>query len=217
MDDETIRTPIADQVAALHAGRPETAFSREQELLSGSPVPDLSGRVGLPFPDAELLDAQGAPTTLAEAVGGAPAVVVLYRGAWCPYCNIALRSYQRELAGPLARRGIRLVAISPQRPDGSLSMQERNELAFTVLSDPGNAIAGRLGVLTRPADDALGLQLEHGLDLAAVNADGTPALPMPTTAILDSDRILRWIDVHPDYTTRTEPETILLQLAGAGL
>ena len=64
------------------------------------------------------------------------AVLVFYRGAWCPYCNIALNTYQAELVHELADRYVALVAISPQAPDGSLSMQEKNELTFAVLSDP---------------------------------------------------------------------------------
>jgi peroxiredoxin len=211
------RTPIADEVAALHAGRPESAFSREQDELARRDRPDLSARVGHPFPTAELLDPHGAPTSLEAAAGGAPAVVILYRGSWCPYCNVALRVYQRELVGPLTERGVRLVAISPQRPDGSLSMQEKNELDFAVLSDPGNRIAEQLGVVTQPDDDARELQLEHGLDVTAANADGTLRLPMPTTAILDADGVLRWIEVRADYTTRTEPEEILARLDGLGL
>ncbi|MGH7746034.1 MAG: hypothetical protein ACREQ5_14860, partial [Candidatus Dormibacteria bacterium] len=43
---------------------------------------------------------------------------VFYRGAWCPYCNIALRTYQAALVPELARRGVPLLAISPQAPDG---------------------------------------------------------------------------------------------------
>ena len=105
----------------------------------------------------------------------------------------------------LTGRGIALVAVSPQKPDGSLTMQQRNGLAFTVVSDPGNVIAGRLGILTRPSQEARGAQLELGLDLAEVNADGTDTLPMPATVILDAAHTVRWIDVHPDYTTRTEP------------
>jgi hypothetical protein len=27
---------------------------------------------------------------------------------------------------------------------------------------------------------------------------------MPTVAIVDSAGVIRWIDVHPNYTTRTE-------------
>jgi hypothetical protein len=55
-------------------------------------------------------------------------------------------------------------------------------------------------------------QLEGGLDLREVNADGTVSLPMPTVAILDGDLTIRWIDVHPDYSTRSEPEAILAAL-----
>ena len=132
-------------------------------------------------------------------------VLVFYRGAWCPYCNIALSAYQEQLVPQLTGRGIRLVAVSPQKPDGSLTMQQKHSLAFTVVSDPGNAIATRLGILTRPSQEARAAQLQLGLDLAGVNADGTVNLPMPATVILDAARTVRWIDVHPDYSTRTEP------------
>jgi peroxiredoxin len=138
--------------------------------------------------------------------------VVFYRGAWCPYCNIALASYQTELLPALSERGVALVAVSPQTPDGSLSMQQKNELTFAVVSDPGNSLATHLGVLTAPGVEARAAQLQLGLDLTTVNADATTALPMPTTLILDADHLLRWIDVHPDYSTRTEPEQILTAL-----
>jgi peroxiredoxin len=88
-------------------------------------------------------------------------------------------------------------------------MQEKNNLSFTVVSDPGNTLARRLGVLTQPSVDALGAQLRLGLDLTTVNADGTIGLPMPTTLIVDAEHVLRWIDVHPDYSARSEPRQIL--------
>ena len=88
-------------------------------------------------------------------------------------------------------------------------MQQKHSLAFAVVSDPGNTIAGRLDILTRPSGEARAAQLHLGLDLTDVNADGTVTLPMPATAILDASRAVRWIDVHPDYSTRTEPRQII--------
>ena len=41
------------------------------------------------------------------------------------------------------------------------------------------------------------------------NADGTTGLPMPTVVIADADGVIRWIDVHADYTTRTELRQVL--------
>jgi hypothetical protein len=32
---------------------------------------------------------------------------------------------------------------------------------------------------------------------------------MPATVILDAGRTVQWIDVHPDYSTRTEPRQVI--------
>jgi hypothetical protein len=73
-------------------------------------------------------------------------------------------------------------------------------------------VANAVGILTAPSDEARAAQLELGLDLTVVNADGTTGLPMPTTIILDADHVVRWRDVHPDYTTRSELVQILAAL-----
>jgi peroxiredoxin len=191
---------------ALRLGQSAAAHGR-----SAPPDPESAGiaPVGTVLPDAKLLDVHGGATTLYAAAGSGTSVLVFYRGAWCPYCNIALSAYQDQLLPQLTERGIRLVAISPQKPDGSLTMQQKHGLAFTVVSDPGNTIAGRLGILTRPSDDARAAQLQLGLDLTSINADGTVTLPMPATVILDAGHAVRWIDVHPDYSTRTEPRQVI--------
>jgi peroxiredoxin len=209
-------TTIAEQVADFRrasAGRMPAdvaeALRAEQRALAAAGPPAGTAQPGTPLPDGDLLDVNGQPTTLTAALDGRPGVIVFYRGGWCPYCNIALRAYQAQLVPALADRGISLVAISPQTPDGSLSTKEAKELTFTVLSDPGNQLARQLGILTAPSDFARAAQLEIGLDLTQVNADGTTGLPMPTVLIADADGVIRWIDVHPDYTTRTEPGQVL--------
>ena len=54
--------------------------------------------------------------------------------------------------------------------------------------------------------------------MTTVNADSTIALPMPTVAITDPDHTLRWIDVHPDYSTRAkDPAQVLGALDRLGL
>lgn len=212
----TSQGPIAERVAGMTTAQlPEeiaAAFVAEQAALDEAGTPGGVLEPGMPMPDGELLDAAGRPTTLTEARGDRIGVVVFYRGAWCPYCNIALRTYQEHLAAALSEHGATLIAVSPQRPDGSLTMREKHELTYPVLSDPGNQIAAKLGILTAPSDGAVEAQAALGLDLVDVNADGTRALPMPTVAIVDAAGVLRWIDVHPNYTTRTEPGDVLAAL-----
>jgi len=220
----TAESVIADGVAEMHAAMASQppnevmgAFGREQAELAAAGVPAGVAAPGTPVGDAKLLDAHGQATSLHAATEGGPAVVVFYRGVWCPYCNVALSAYHRHLLPALTARGVGLVAISPQNPDGTLSMREKHDLAFTVLSDPGNGVARDLGILTRPSQEARAAQLLLGLDLTSVNADGTARLPMPTVAILDAGHVLRWIDVHPDYSTRTEPAQVLHALDQLGL
>jgi peroxiredoxin len=210
------RITIAERVDKLHEGMagqmPAEAlqvFGAEQAGLDARGVPEGVATAGFQIPDVPLLDGHGASTTLDAAIAAAPAVIVLYRGAWCPYCNLTLRTYQEDLVPALVERGVGLIAISPQKPDGSLSVQETNELTFTVLSDPGNRVAGALGVLTEPTQDAQAVQRSLGIDLSESNADGTATVPMPTVVLVDATGAIRWIDVYPNYTTRTEVGDIL--------
>lgn len=210
---------IAAEVAQLQATRPAraagelpTAFELDRiRFVAEASVSPVS-RLGSTIDDLVLLDVDGAPTRLYAALGDDRAVVVFYRGEWCPYCSIALRHYERELVPALDARGVRLLAISPQLPDGSLKTKEKLELSFTVLSDPGNRLARQLGIVITPSSASLERQRSRGLDLAERNADGTPELPMPTTLIVDADHTVRWIDVHPDYVTRTETSEIISAL-----
>jgi peroxiredoxin len=213
----TMHTPtISEQARAMAtsaAARMPTdviaAFTADQSALDARGVPQNVAAPGSVMPDGDLLDVHGAPTSLARLRAGRPAVVVFYRGAWCPYCNIALRTYQAELVPALGQRGVELIAVSPQKPDGSLTSAQSNELTYSVASDPGNQIATALGILTEPSPDSIAAQFKLGLDLTEANADGGKALPMPTVVVTDAAGIIRWIDVHPNYTTRTEVPDIL--------
>lgn len=79
----------------------------------------------------------------------------------------------------LDERGIRLIAISPQRPDGSLTMQQKHNLSFTVVSDPGNALARMIGILSPESSEAVrAAAASLGVDVPAANADGTDMVPV---------------------------------------
>lgn len=219
----TDASSFAQQVAEFSAAAAGTippdalaAFAADQAAAEAAGVPPGVATPGSALPDAELFDAHGDPTSLSAQRRGRPAVVVFYRGAWCPYCNLALRTYQAQLLPALTARGVELIAISPQAPDGSMTTQEANALSFTVLSDPGSTVASALGVLTAPIEEARAAQRRLGLDLREINADGTYGLPMPTVLVVDADGTIVWLDVHPNYTSRTEVPAILAAVERLG-
>ena len=212
-------TTIADQVTDFNQGftaqiGPDFSkvFDDEQSALREAGVPDDAVKPGDTVVEATLLTPQGTEVSLAETVGEGPAVLVFYRGAWCPYCNLTLKTYQADLLPQLRERGVALVAISPQTPEGSEASVTNGSLEFPVLSDPGNVLSGALGIRTEPSADARAVHTQLGFDVADSNADATGDIPFPTVLVVDHDGVVVFADVHTDYTTRTEVDEIVAAL-----
>ncbi len=207
----------SDQLQAASAGRlpaeVAAAFARDRARLRERGTLADAVSAGDLLQDFTLPDATGNEVSLSGLVADGPVVLVFYRGGWCPYCNLALHQYQAELVPELSAFNARMVAISPQTPDESLSTAEKHALRFPVLSDTGARVARRLGVAFQPAEDVLEAQRTLGLDIRTTNAEGGSELPMPTVLVVDRDRIVRFADVQPDYATRTEVQTIVSALA----
>jgi peroxiredoxin len=212
-------TTIAEQVNDMKAATADrlppqivAVFASDQAALAAAGVPAGAVAVGDTLSPFALPDATGQIRTLDELTADGPAVIVFYRGDWCPYCNLTLRTYEQELLPHLGAYSARLVAISPETPDASLSTQEKNELTYTVLSDGGVELADSLGITFDPSEDGLAAQRGFGLDITTTRADGGTRLPMPTVLIVDHDHTVRFVDIHPDYTGRTEVSDILAAL-----
>jgi len=212
-------TTIAEQSSEMKAAAASqlpaeivAVFASDQEALAAAGVPAGAVAVGDKLDAFALPDATGTPRTLDELTADGPAVIVFYRGGWCPYCNLTLRTYQQDLVPELGAFSARLVAISPENPDASLSTEEKNELTYTVLSDTGLQVADSLGITFDPSEEGLAAQRGFGLDISATRADGGTRLPMPTVLIVGGDHVVRFVDIHPDYTGRTEVSEILAAL-----
>lgn len=205
----TIKDQVADLDAKPRVSDASRIFASENAAKVLRGLPSGLATEGSLFPDGNLLTAHGESTTFRAAVGSGPSVAVFYRGAWCPVCNITLRAYNDTLSPELRKLGVALVAVSPQKPDGSLTMKEKNDLDFIVLSDPGNQIAAQLGVLSPLTALEVETQKSLGFNVEDINADGTSVLPFPTVCVIDANGVIAWIDTHADYSHRAESADIL--------
>lgn len=188
-------------------GRPALYDAKIEELRASFLV-SATPQVGSVAPDFRLPNVLGAPISLADARRSGPVVVTFYRGGWCPYCNFQLRAYQ-EILPDLERLGARLIAISPQTPDGSLSTAEQNELSFDVLSDVGNHVARDYQLVFSVAPELREIHQQMGKDLTLVNGTDDWELPVPATFVVASDGTVLLSHVDVDYRRRLAPEVVL--------
>ena len=114
-----------------------------------------------------------------------------------------LRAYQKALP-ELAAVGAQLIAVSPESPDNSLSTKEKNELAFSVLTDRGGRIAGEYRLAFKLSPELEALYKSRGRDLAEWNG-GDWTLPVPGTLVIGKDRRVALAHVDADYRARLEP------------
>ncbi len=105
--------------------------------------------------------------------------------------------------------GAELVAISPELPDNTLTMAEKNGLAFQVLSDKGNAYARQCGLVYTLAEELRPLYKNWGIDLPANNGDTTFELPLPATYVVDQESRIVLSFADADYTRRLEPSEVV--------
>jgi peroxiredoxin len=209
---------LSEQLAAFKAefartapaGRPALYEAKIEELRSSFARAEAAG-TGDTAADFSLPDARGGSVSLSYLLRSGPAVVTFYRGGWCPYCNIQLRTYEAALP-QIKALGASLVAISPQLPDSSLSTAETNALTFPVLSDVGNHVARSFGLVYALPEELRAALRSNNKALPGINGDETWELPVPATYVIAADgRVaLAYIDV--DYRKRLEPDAILAAL-----
>ncbi|MFL5659927.1 MAG: peroxiredoxin-like family protein [Ktedonobacteraceae bacterium] len=162
-------------------------------------------------PDFMLLDPRGSAVRLSHLLEQGPVVITFYRGAWCPYCHLALRAYQQALP-QLQAGGATLVAISPQTLNRSRALAEKLELTFAVLSDIDNQVARQFGLVFTLDEAVRGAHKQVGADLPTFNGKDSWDLPMAATFLVDQSGIVRLAFVDPDFTRRLDPSVVIAHL-----
>jgi peroxiredoxin len=200
----------AEFIRAAPPGRAELYDAKVEELQRTFPI-EKALKTGNHAPDFSLPNPAGRPVSLAGLLRGGPAVVTFYRGGWCPYCNLQLRAYQQVL-GEITALGAKLVAISPQLPDGSLSTAEVNQLSFDVLSDVGNHVARSFGLVYSLPDELRAALTSNNKALPGINGDDSWELPLPATYVVAPDHKIALAEIELDYRERLEPDAIVAAL-----
>lgn len=176
------------------AARAEIAASAEETnpLTAGGEAPAFTAR------NADGSDFVFDPSALER-----PALLIFYRGGWCPYCNSHLAEL-RHVVPELEERGMDVYFLSADSP-ANLSSALKGEaegLDYTLLSDARLGAAEAFGLAFRMSDDYYQRAKDYGLDLEEASGETHHALPVPAVYVIDTNGVVRFAHSEPDYTQR---------------
>ncbi|MDX1636460.1 MAG: peroxiredoxin-like family protein [Balneolaceae bacterium] len=192
------------------ADQPE--YSAGERMESGHIADEAAGvqpvLTGTTMPDAMVRTAEGDSVTLMELVSDRPAVLVFYRGGWCPYCNKHMAELQ-QVEDKLVDMGYQILAISPDRPKYLQATGSEQELSYTLLSDSPLHATSAFGLAYKVDQETIDRYREGGLDLAERAGYNHYALPVPALFLVDTEGTILFQYVNPDYTTRINADVLM--------
>ena len=101
-----------------------------------------------------------------------------------------------ELRAEFDQRGVQVVTVSTDWPEEITADRHLHGLQAVMLAYPELVVT-----------DAFGLR--NTAVHSAPPSDDSPALPVPTTLLLDREGRVLWMDVSEDYQRRSDPSVVL--------
>ncbi len=177
-----------------------------ESLAVSMPSPGI--KVGEKAPDFKLSNALGKTVSLKDELKKGPVVLVFYRGAWCPFCNMHLHALQQSLP-QFKKYGAQLITVTPQTPDKSAAQIKKDGYPFEVLSDLDSKVMQDYKLYFELPDDLVAVYKKHQLDIEDFNGAGRNVLPVPGSFVIDRKGFVRAMQAETDYKARMEPATII--------
>ena len=165
-------------------------------------------KVGDSIPDVSLRTMEDKSVRLRQLISDKPAVLVFYRGGWCPFCNMHLQSLS-SIKDDLAKEGVQLIAISMDQPSKLRETMEKDKLDYTLLSDSDASAVKAFGISYKVDDATVEKMKNHKVDLDAATGNDNHILPHPAVFVVDTKGVIRFVHVNPDFKVRLEPSKVL--------
>jgi peroxiredoxin len=160
-------------------------------------------------PEISIKSIDGESVSIVELLKGKKSVLLFYRGGWCPYCNAHL-SAVGEVEEEILTLGYQIIAISPDSPDQLKATIEKQKLNYTLYSDASGVLMESMGIAFKAPE-----RYDKRLDSYS---DGlNPGLlPVPSLFVIDSEGIIIFEYINPDYKHRISSGMLLAILDQLG-
>ena len=191
-------------IQAGHAGATVAASAAEiKPLQVGDPAPQFAVRTV----DDEVF-------TFAPAELERPALIITFRGGWCPFCNMHL-SELRHVVPAIAALGVDVLFLSGDRPEllyKSLAADTREEIAdldYRIYSDAEAEAAIAFGIAFKASDATIKRRHDKGDDIENSSMLRHGILPVPAVYAVDRDGAIAFAFVEPNFRVRLPADELL--------
>jgi peroxiredoxin len=165
-------------------------------------------KVGDKAPQFIGVDQTGKKINLQEILQKGDAVLVFYRGQWCPYCNKQLSHLNDSLA-LITAKGATVISITPETSDNIKKTVEKTKATFSIVEDKGLAIMNSYKVSFAVDENTITKYKKYGIDFEKANGANGANLPVPATYIIDKNGKIKYAFFNPDYSKRTSVKDIV--------
>ncbi len=153
-------------------------------------------QVGALLPELTLFDLKGQPVSTLS-LRGRPALLVFYRGNWCPLCVAQIKEVAAQYR-ELADLGAQICFISPQSQEQTAKLAARFDVPLLFWCDRNNQAARFLQI-----DAPHGIP--KGLEVAGYDSETV----MPTVVLTDAQGRMILVDQTDNYRVRPQPDTFI--------
>ncbi len=168
-------------------------------------------KVGDKAPQFIGVDQTGKKINLQEILQKGDAVLVFYRGQWCPYCNKQL-SHLNDSLGLITAQGATVISITPETKENVKKTVEKTKASFSILEDEGLSIMKNYKVSFAVDEMTITKYKKYGIDFEKANGANGANLPVPATYIIGKDGKIKYAFFNPDYSKRSSVKDILANL-----
>jgi len=172
-----------------------------------------------------LVKGDGAPRFTVRTVDGnrfdfdprkleQPAIIISFRGGWCPFCNMHL-SELRKVIPEIHELGIDVLFLSGDRPGllyaslGEDTQEDIADLDYTIYSDADANAAIALGIAFQASDRTINYLTEKGQDVEGSSMAKKGVLSVPSVFAISRDGVIAFAYSNADYKIRVPADELL--------
>ena len=180
------------------------AFQFSNAQVANSPEEISPLLVGEKIPNATIISSKGEALETSKLFKEQNTVLVVYRGGWCPYCNLQLEGL-RTIEDDLIGLGYQIVTVSP---DAIPEVANKYSPKYKLVSDSSTKLIQNLGIAFK-APPKYGDMLNK-----ASKGLNNSILPVPSVYIINKKSEILFEYISPDYKNRID-EKLLFAAAKA--